>query len=355
MSTSRVNTSLVENHLMGVGSRATRWEGPPTSMVDAHTCLLRDEMEDRWSTDIDALDAMCQYALLPSGKLFRPVLLLESALAVGGQINHVLPAAIGTECGHVASLIHDDIIDADEFRRGRASVQHKFGIDNAIVAGDHLIFYLFLCLAECRRSGVASNRIVSALEIVATAGVELCRGQSLELEFTSGAVYDGESYLTMVRLKTAALFRAACQSGAVLGGGSDELVDALGSYGDRLGIAFQIHDDLLPYTSDSDTMGKSASSDISNRRLTLPVIRARQFGTAEDRRSIDDALSGDLPEAEALETMRDVLERTGAMATATEAARRYASEARQALKPLPSTPSRDQLAHFAELAINRAQ
>ena len=133
---------------------------------------IHDELANRWMGDVDLLHAMCKHALIPAGKLFRPMLLLDSALAVGGKIEHVLPAAVGSEYGHTASLIHDDIIDADDMRRGRASVHRKFGVESAIIAGDSLIFRLFLCLAECRHTNVSADRIVAALEIAAISGIE---------------------------------------------------------------------------------------------------------------------------------------------------------------------------------------
>ena len=329
-------------------------EAAGTGVPATQLRLLEGELDRRWSAGTDALDAICHYALTPSGKLFRPILLLQSALAVGGSVGQVLPAAVGTECGHVASLIHDDIIDADELRRGRPSVQHKYGTDDAIVAGDALIFYLFYCLAECRRAGAAPHRVVTALEIVARSGLELCRGQSLEAEITANQVRDVDAYLRMIRLKTAALFRGACQSGAVLGGGCDEWVAALGSYGDHLGLAFQIHDDLFAFDGDGETIGKSTTSDIRNRRLTLPILLAYQAGDAADCDLLDGALAGDADPAEALHAVAGVMARTGAVEASRELALCHALAAQQDLAVLPPTPSRDTLADFAERAVTRA-
>src|SRR5260370_1174477 len=121
--------------------------------------MVRHKLEEQWPQRSGRLYSICRYALLPNGKLFRPVLLLESTAAVGGELASSLPAAAGAEYGHVASLIHDDIIDGDNLRRGRPSVQHKYGIDDAIVAGDALIFHLFANLAECRSTGVPDSDV----------------------------------------------------------------------------------------------------------------------------------------------------------------------------------------------------
>lgn len=327
----------------------------PTARVEELVQPLISELAVRWLADEDGLDAICRYALLPTGKLFRPILLLESALAVGGVISHVLPAAIGSEYGHTASLIHDDIIDADDMRRGRASVYHKYGTEDAIIAGDALIFHLFLCLAECRRTGAPAERVVAALEIAATAGLDMCRGQRLEAEITKNSVHDREWYLRMVSLKTAALFRSACQCGAVLGGGSDGSVTSMGSYGTNLGMAFQIIDDLLGFTSDRGTIGKHTTSDVRNRRLTLPVILAHQTQDPHAVRLLDHAFSGELDEEDALAAAALAIERTGVLDTCRTVALERVASAKDGLLLLPPTPSRDRLAQLADDAVERVR
>jgi geranylgeranyl diphosphate synthase type I len=327
--------------------------GNGNSLSDGYTALLHEEIERRWLSGDRILDAMCRHALAPGGKLMRPVLLLESAVAVGGRADSVLPAAVGTECGHVASLVHDDIIDGDETRRGRPAVHSEFGMDQAIVAGDALIFFLFQCLAECRGTGVPEDRIVAALDVVARAGYDLCRGQSLESELKGDVTCDVDTYLTMIRLKTAALFRASCESGAILGQGPQDWICALARYGEHLGTAFQIHDDLLAYTSDPETTGKAAASDVRNRRLTLPVILAYQSASPADRERIENIMSGESAVEDAYAVMGEIIERTGAVDASRQMAWQSAEQARLDLSVLPPTPSRDRLARLASLAIDR--
>lgn len=338
---------------------------PDGEIPPAHLFLLENEVKRRWTYEesppeprgelVDPLDEICAYALTAPGKLFRPILLLLSAEAVGGRIPDVLPAAVGTECGHVASLIHDDIIDGDAMRRGRPAVYRRFGMDNAIVAGDALLFQIFVCLSECRSRGVPDDRIVSAMEIVARSGVELCRGQALEAEITSRSIREIDAYLRMIRMKTAALFSGACRCGAVLGGGPPEWVRALGEYGDSLGVAFQIQDDLLGYVTDAGMTGKPATSDIKNRRLTLPIIFGYQNGGTGDRRLLDAAFLGEMDMDEALEAVGDVLRRTDAITLSTSLARTYAAQALSALAPLPATRSREHLTGFAERTVSRVR
>ncbi|MFG1645402.1 polyprenyl synthetase family protein [Amycolatopsis sp. NPDC049252] len=319
----------------------------------ALTDEVGDRLAERWQTETSLLASMCTHALVPNGKLFRPILLLESALAVGGDAKVVLPAAIGAESGHVASLVHDDIIDDDELRRGRPSVQHKFGADNAIIAGDALIFDLFAALAECRSTGARPDRIVAALDVVARCGIDLCRGQSLEAELCERMDFDLDGYLTMVRLKTAALFRGVCECGALLAGGEENLVRALGVYAENLGCAFQIHDDVMSYTNDTAVMGKPATSDIRNGRLTLPVLLAYHGSPPEDRAAITEVLVSKGDPATRRDILLGLLDKTGAITGATERARDYSRKAIDALRVLPPSASLDRLRGFAEAAIKR--
>jgi geranylgeranyl diphosphate synthase, type I len=330
--------------------------GMVTSPAIEHTMDPRGELRAmigaRWTAGPDSLDAICAYALAIPGKLFRPILLLESAKLVGGEISEVMPAAVGTECGHVASLIHDDIIDRDDMRRGREAVHRRFGADGAIVAGDALIFDSFLGLAQCLGTGAPETRIVAALEAAARGGIEMCRGQALEAEICARRILDADAYLRMISMKTAAFFRYACKGGAILAGAPTPWVDRLGDYGEHLGIAFQIWDDLLPYLGNDVVTGKPAASDIRNGRLTLPIIMAYRDGTADDSAVLDAALAGRL-EHDVLPAVTSVLCRTGAIEDCSRLAREHAIAARDALAVFPHSPSRDVLAVFATRAVDR--
>ncbi|MBD0693582.1 hypothetical protein BG452_13535 [Streptomyces sp. CBMA123] len=316
---------------------------------------LRAELERRWENRGEALEAICRYALLPAGKLVRPLLCLESAVAVGGRAEQVMPAALGMEYSHVASLVHDDIIDGDDLRRGSPSVQHLFGIDHAILTGDMLIFTAFQALAECEERGVAAGRVVAALRVIAGMGADLTRGATAELTLAGNAAATLEAYLTMIRLKTAALIRGACQVGAILGGGDLREIHALSRYGEELGIAFQIQDDLLPYGRHRDTMGKPADSDLRNRRPTLPILLAHQSVRDDDRALIEQMLTGRLPPGSTQDQISQVVDRSGAVSTARAMAHRHAAEAREALTGLAATPSRDWLANVIDELIARVR
>lgn len=313
------------------------------------------EVSRHWDDRSGHLEEICRYAMLPSGKLFRPALLLESALAVGGDESAVLAAAVGTECGHVASLVHDDIIDEDDMRRGRPAVPAKFGLADAIVAGDLLIFRLFENLARCHVPGVNGEQVATALRATAVAGIDLCLGQGMEAELTGRLDCREEEYVEMVRLKTGALFRGSCEVGAILGRGDPAAVTALATYGSHLGIAFQICDDLLGYTSDPATTGKAAGSDLRNRRLTLPLIILLRSGNRTVRGLIERVFAGVLDDGAALRQMAEALHEADAVSAAHEIARRHCALAVDQLAAVPDTPSRVALQGYADAAVDRSR
>ncbi|MEU0536175.1 polyprenyl synthetase family protein [Amycolatopsis tolypomycina] len=318
--------------------------------VQASLGLVREELDRRWPDGRDRLDAMCRHALLPSGKLLRPLLLLESAAAVGGDRARVVPAALAVEYLHGASLVHDDVIDGDRLRRGRDSVMARFGVDDAIVAGDALFMASVTALAECGRRGVPATAVVTALRLFGEAGIRLCRGQ-VEESAQQGALEGGlPAYLAMADGKTGALFRAACVAGVVLGGGSPADQAAADSYARHLGIAFQMYDDLLPYLRESATTGKAAGSDLANRRPTFPVLVASEL--APGRRGEIAAIlhSGS---AGALARMSELLHDIGAIEHARRRAEAEADRAAGALAGFPASESTAFLGSVAELVVDR--
>ncbi|WP_326686843.1 polyprenyl synthetase family protein [Streptomyces sp. NBC_01795] len=370
--------------------RLTRAGGPEPPLAE-----LRDAVEEgveRWlaaSGDV-RLEDVHRWALLPSGKLLRPLLLLTSTGVVGGRYEQVLPVAVGVELAHVASLVHDDIIDNDDLRRGRASVRHRFGTAHAILGADSLFFALFQQLGECRRRGVPNRAVVEVMELLARAGREAASGVVLEMALSgrpatptaadgndgqapgrgdgqvagaddgqaAGGDGDGQvaAYVEMVRLKSASLLRAACHAGAVLGGATRAQAEVLSQYGQALGIAFQIRDDLLPYRRGPRQTDKPPESDLRNQRPALPLLLAHRMGTPADRTLLaaladeyDGAAEGEAGEERARhERVRRLVEETGALQEAHRMAQEHVDACHRALAALPSGRDRDLLASLAE-------
>uniref|UniRef100_UPI003F82BD95 polyprenyl synthetase family protein n=1 Tax=Actinosynnema sp. TaxID=1872144 RepID=UPI003F82BD95 len=314
---------------------------------------LREALRAQWPETGDPVLDISRYALLTPGKMLRPLLLASAAGAVGGDVERVVPAALAVEYLHVGSLVHDDVIDDDEVRRGQPSVQHRFGVPEAIVVGDALIFKTFSAVAACVELGVTAEAALGAARAIADAGVDVCRGQALEGALAADPTHPLGDYVTVMALKTGALFRGACRAGALLGGAGPEAVEAVTSYAEHLGLAFQVHDDLLPYLSDSAVTGKSELSDLRNLRPTYPVLLAHERGTAGQRARIARVLSGELPAEEAYPALRELLVDTGALAVATEHAEAEVALAKACLSGLPGNEHTATLAGVADKSVAR--
>ncbi|MFD0373314.1 polyprenyl synthetase family protein [Streptomyces sp. NPDC127114] len=315
---------------------------------------LQRELLGIWGGGLDVLGRIAEYALVPAGKLLRPLLVLESARCVGGTPEELTELALAIEYLHVATLIHDDIIDEDDMRRGRPSVQAEFGVAPAIVAGDGLILETFAALTGSRPAGVSDADIVAVTSVMARAGVDLCRGQLLEAEYVGDLDCTVDQYLTVARLKTGVLFEAACRIGAVLGTGRQDWIRALGEYGMNLGIAFQIRDDLLGFDDASAHIGKPQDSDLENRRPTLPVLLAHQRASDRERALLERAFRGQLPPEEAFALVRELVRTTGGRDAAADMATGLIDDAKDRLSLLPAGESADTLAEIADYASRRA-
>jgi geranylgeranyl diphosphate synthase type I len=207
------------------------------------------------------------------GKRLRPLILILAAECVGGESERALPAAAAVEFILNFSLIHDDIEDRDEFRHGQETAWKKFGVEKAINAGDALFSLAFLCLAQQKGAG---EEILELIRILSSTCAMLTGGQDMDLEFETRQDISIDAYLTMVRGKTASLFEACCEMGALIGGGTKEQQAALSVMGNRLGLAFQIRDDWLGLWGDPVKTGKKAGNDLITGKKTLPILFAIQ-------------------------------------------------------------------------------
>ncbi|KPI08359.1 Polyprenyl synthetase [Actinobacteria bacterium OK074] len=316
---------------------------------------LRRELDHRWPADGDRMREIARYGLLAPGKLLRPLLLVTAAEATGGSRDQVVPAALAVEYLHVASLIHDDVIDGDDLRRGQDSVHARFGIPDAIATGDGLLFMVFSAVAECAALGVPESAVLAAVRVLAQAGEDLCRGQVQETLMAAAGPRDSglDAYREMAALKTGALLRGACRAGALLSGGTAAETDAVTAFAEHVGLAFQMYDDLLPYLADASVTGKPGTSDAANLRPTFPVLLAHRTGSPADRRRLEQALSGGLSPEATFAALHEVFAATGALELAQRQARDEAEQAKARLAALPPTEAAGVLAAVADLTVRR--
>src|SRR5438093_5901611 len=286
----------------------------PTSMLQS---VLRDEMQavDRalrtsLDSDVALIRQVAEYIIGGGGKRLRPALVLLSALACGyrGAQHHKLAAAI--EMIHTATLLHDDVVDESSLRRGHATANAIFGNAASVLVGDFLYSRAFQLMV-----GLDNLRV---LRILSDATNIIAAGEVLQLLNSGNPDVDEYGYLDVIRRKTAKLFEAAAQLGAVLGDAEPQVEDALARYGMHLGTAFQLIDDVLDYSGDHGAIGKNLGDDLAEGKPTLPLIRALAVGSGEDAAVIRHAVtSGHLAD---FQLVMAALARTGALEYARERA-----------------------------------
>jgi geranylgeranyl diphosphate synthase, type I len=215
------------------------------------------------------------------GKLLRPYFVLLSCQAAGGNPDQALPLAAGIQLIHDFSLIHDDIEDVSDTRRGRATVWKVWGLAQGINAGDGMFAVAHLSLHRLSEQGIPADVVVEILKRFDQTILTICEGQYLDIRFEGRLTITESDYLAMIARKTAALIAAACGLGAIVGGASKELAKALFDFGQSLGLAFQAQDDVLGIWGDPAETGKPFAADITRRKLSLPIIHALQH--AEQR------------------------------------------------------------------------
>ncbi|GAA3748222.1 polyprenyl synthetase family protein [Streptomyces tremellae] len=306
--------------------------------------MVRAEVEGRWPNGVSDLDEVVRYGLVPFGKMMGPWLVVRSALAVGGDVTTVLPAAVALECIQVGAMMHDDIIDSDAQRRGKPAAHTVFGQPMAIVGGDGLFFHGFAALAECREAGASADSVTRALTVLSQAGLRIGSAAVQEIRM-SRRICSVTSYLKMIADKSGALLWMACGVGATLGGAEDTQLKAFSQYSDQLGIAYQIRDDLMAY--DGTRAGKPNISDVRNGRPTLPVLLAHERAPLERRRRIEQLLADvEAPAAERHGAMAELVHAYDGIEAARMVSHHHVRLAAAALESLPPGPHRDALAEL---------
>lgn len=298
----------------------------------------------------DALRDATRWYPDAGGKRLRPVMALLACEAAGGAAEDALPVALAVELVHNFSLVHDDIMDRDATRRGRATVHTKWDEPMAILAGDVLFARAFEVLARIGEPAAHQE----AAGLLSRAIRQLCEGQAMDVAFEKRRDVAVAEYLDMIRGKTAVLFAAACHGGA-LGAPkrSRAAVDALDRFGEGFGMAFQVADDILDVTADSKTLGKPWGSDVRAGKRTVLVLEAEARASPAQRKLLDSTLGKPGASDEDVQAVVDVLRATGALAAAEALRDRHAKAAADALAPLPETPAKRSLLALNEWARTR--
>jgi len=294
-------------------------------------------------SEVVLINQIANYIVSSGGKRLRPMLLTLSARACGYQGDKHIPLAAIIEFIHTATLLHDDVVDESDLRRGQQSAHAVWGNAASVLVGDFLYSRSFQMMV-----GLDSMRV---MQVLADTTNTIAEGEVQQLLNMGDPDVDQQRYLTVIENKTAKLFEAACRLAAIVSGQPEEAEEAMSMYGNRLGGAFQIADDVLDYTGDAGTMGKNAGDDLAEGKPTLPLILAREKCTETERELLDSAIrNGGLDD---LNPVLGIIRRTDSLNAAMACARARADEALRCLEILPRSPWRTALESLAGYSVNR--
>jgi octaprenyl-diphosphate synthase len=297
----------------------------------------------RLRSDVVLINTVAEYIIAAGGKRLRPCLLLLFAQALGYKgSEHQLLAAV-VEFIHTATLLHDDVVDESELRRGRQTANAVFGNAASVLVGDFLYSRAFQMMVEVKQLRV--------LEILAQATNTIAEGEVLQLLNIHDPEVDEARYLQVIRYKTAKLFEAAGQLGALIAGASEEQISAAASYGRHIGTAFQLIDDALDYEGTESEIGKTVGDDLREGKPTLPLIYLLQNGSEEARELVKFAIEHG--RTEQFDKIYAEVASSGALEYTHAAARQEAQLAREAISSFPANAFKDSLIALTDFAVQR--
>jgi len=343
---------MLETKLAVVTNLSLKRSTPDVNALDKLTVLVADDLKacnaliiDRMQSPVELIPQLAGYIVAAGGKRLRPVLTLASArlCRYGGDRHQGLAACV--EFIHTATLLHDDVVDESDLRRGLASANAVFGNKASVLVGDFLFSRAFQLMVE--------DGSLDVLRILSHASAVIAEGEVLQLTTSNDTGTSEQAYLDVIRSKTAELFAAACQIGAVVADRPAVEEDALFAYGLNLGIAFQLVDDVLDYSALQARLGKTVGDDFREGKITLPVILAYRRGSDEERVFWNRALEemeqgeGDLDKAIGL------MNQHGALRDTVERARHYGAIARDALGIFPDGEEKTALLDVIDFVIDR--
>ncbi len=318
---------------------------PMIDLVADDMNRVNDAIVDRMRSDIPLIPELAAHLISSGGKRMRPMLTLASARLLGysGTRHHGLAAAV--EFIHTATLLHDDVVDGSDMRRGKRTANLIWGNPASVLVGDFLFSRSFELMVEAGS--------LKALKILSNASAVIAEGEVNQLTAARRVDLGEDRYLEIINAKTAALFAAACRVSAVVAERPESEEAALDAYGRNLGIAFQLVDDAIDYTSDAGTMGKDAGDDFREGKMTLPVILAYARADAEQRQFWKDAVEGrrdsDADFAHAIDLVRS----TRSVDDTIARARHYGQRAIDALAPFAGGKAKDAMIEAVEFAVAR--
>jgi len=315
--------------------------------------IVADDMQavnrlilDKAVSDVELIPKLAHHLIDSGGKRLRPMLTIASAKACGYPGSGHIKLAAAVEFMHTATLLHDDVVDDSDFRRGKKAARMIWGNQASVLVGDFLLGQAFRMMVDVG--------CLPALEILSNAAAVIAEGEVMQLAAAKNTETGEEDYLAIIDAKTAALFSAATEIGAAIADRPADEQAALKRYGRNLGIAFQLVDDALDYAGDSTRLGKSTGDDFREGKITLPVILCWRRGSDEERAFWTRTLSDGKVEAGDLERAVHLMKTHAAIEATLERARHFGALARDALAAVPPGPPRRALHEVVDFCIRRA-
>ena len=296
-------------------------------------------------SDVELIPKLARHLISSGGKRLRPMVTLAAAQMFGYSGEGHVKLATSVEFMHTATLLHDDVVDESDLRRGKQTARMIWGNQASVLVGDFLLGQAFRMMVE-----VGS---LDALGVLSDAAAVIAEGEVMQLGVAKNLETTEDEYLTVIKAKTAALFSAAAEVGPIIAKASRGDRAALRSYGTNLGLAFQLVDDALDYGGSTRDLGKNVGDDFREGKVTLPVILAYRRGSEEERRFWKDAIEGELDDAALLEKAIRLMHRHGAIVDTVGRARHFGEIARDALAPLKATPQKAALVDVIDFCISR--
>jgi octaprenyl-diphosphate synthase len=328
-------------------------EKTPEHIIDQLTALVANDMAlvnrtilSRTGSDVTMIPQVANHLISSGGKRLRPMLTLATAGLCGYSGDGHIKLAAAIEFMHTATLLHDDVVDESDMRRGKLAARVVWGNEASVLVGDFLLGQAFKMMVE-----VGS---LSCLDVLSSAAAVIAEGEVMQLSAAKDTATTEDDYLAVIRAKTAALFAAACEVGPILASRSKAEIAACRGFGVNLGLAFQLIDDALDYGGSSAKLGKNVGDDFREGKITLPVVLSFRRGTQTERAFWRRALEkGEISDGD-LETALAMLKKHRALEDTIERARHYGAMARDALELFPSSAWKHALLDAVEFAIERA-
>ena len=313
------------------------------ALTDSDMLRVNQFITDNLASEVVLINQLSQHIILSGGKRLRPMLVILSARACrySGEMDALLAAVV--EFIHTATLLHDDVVDDSDMRRGQQTASHIWGNEAAVLVGDYLYSRAFQMMVRAQS--------MTIMDLLANATNTIAQGEVLQLLNIKDADTSEARYHEVIYGKTACLFEAAAKIGALLSGACDETGEALQAYGKHLGIAFQLIDDALDYSAESDVIGKNVGDDLAEGKPTLPLIHAMKHGNDEQKSLIREAI--EQGSVDDFDQISQVIRETGALEYTLGQARSAATKAKQHIQGLDESEHKQALMFLADYAVER--